>query len=153
MCISALLIVEPNTIAPFLIISPSFHTSLFPIIRPSGLSVGGIFPVRVILPAWPVWHEELADAATGLPADFTMQCGMAAQSLLSWPLQRRFKDFSHVLLKGSGRTCWQSRANKTLLVTDSARSRYKHAHTHTLASRNLDDGALEWSDKTILLHK
>lgn len=135
---------QPNTISPVTQSSEAFPTFLFcppplksllPNICPSGHSLGGILPARVILPAWPVWPGELVDAATGLAADFTVRCGMAAQSLLSWPLQQRLKDSSHVPPKGSGRTCWQSWANKTLLITDSAR-RGMHVHTHTLASAN-----------------
>lgn len=151
---------QPNAISPvtqnseafpaFLLRPPPLK-SLLPNIRPSGHSLGGILPARVILPAWPVWPGELVDAATGLAADFTVRCGMAAQSLLSWPLRQRLKDSSHVPPKGSGRTCWQSWANKTLLITDSAR-RGIHVHTHTLASAN-EDGAVEWSDKAILQHK
>lgn len=117
---------------------PSFAHSLS--IHSSGFGVRGIFPVRVIPPAWPVWPEELADTATGLPADFTVQCGVAAQSLLSWLLQRRIKVFSHVLPKGSGRTRWQSRANKTLL-TDSARSGHKHPDIDTGAPKSPEDAS------------
>lgn len=82
----SLITVLPNNAAPLVNISPFLHTSHSPSIHSSGFSVRGIFPVRVILPAWPVWPEDLADTATGLPADFTVQCGVAAQSLLSWLL-------------------------------------------------------------------
>lgn len=153
MCISALLIVEPNTIAPFLIISPSFHTSLFPIIRPSGLSVGGIFPVRVILPAWPVWHEELADAATGLPAD-DLRCSVAWQrrACLAGCSSGDSKTSLMSFRRGQGGHV--GRAQQTKLSSSLTQQEVGiNMRTHTLASRNLDDGALEWSDKTILLHK
>ena len=127
------------------LLSPSLHASLFPIICSSGLSVEGVvFPAMVILPAWPVWPAEPVDSAIGLAADSMVRCAMAAQRLLSWPLRWRLRDFSHVPPKGSERTCWQSRANKSFLITDSARNRHRHMHTHTLALTDLEDGAVEW---------
>lgn len=105
-----------------------------PILHPSGLSVCGVshsYYARLTSLPCGAMH-----AATGLLR--TPQCGMAEQSLFSCLLWKKLKDSSHVPAEGSGRTCWHSQANKTLLITDSAKI------GHTFALTNLEDGAVVW---------
>lgn len=128
------------------------HLSFLPIIHPSGLSVGGVFPHRVILPAWPVWLVELVDAATGLAAaDSLARHGSTepAQLTAAAETQRLLSCPS----RGVRADTLAEPCKQNLLITDLARSGQTHTHTHTLPSINLEDKAVEWFDKGILLHK
>lgn len=81
----------------------------------------------VIFPEWLVWPAErhmLRPACLGLDAWQSWACwGGRSHGNSKAPLMS--------IQKGSGRTCWQSLANKTLLLTDSARN----GHTHIYPSK------------------
>lgn len=88
--------------------------------------------------------------STSLHPNGAVRRGSAEPAQLVW----RLKDSSHVPpKKGSGRTCWQSRASKPFLITDSARSVLTHAHTHTMALVNLEARAVERFYRASSLHK